>query len=161
MAFRQLEQVKKRKPFALWDLLVYAVLALFIVVLFVVFVFAADKSPIDGIELVYDEKTIYTYSFTDGAEIAKGWESRIEEQTDGDILTVTFYEDEARTEYNVISIDLAARTAKVTDTNCSRHKDCMYMKPVATPDGVIVCVPHGLKILALNGEENWDDPVLG
>lgn len=162
MALRQIEQVKKRKPFALWDLAVYGALAMFIVILFIAFVFTADRSPIDGIRFVYDEETVYSYSFADGSFVADGWENRIEEERDGNELVVTFYEDEARSEYNVITIDLQRRAAKVTDTNCSRHKDCMYMKEIATVDGVIICVPHGLKILALNGEENWGDgPILG
>ena len=125
MSLRQIEQVKNKKPFALWDLAVYAALAVFIVILFIAFVFTADRSPIDGIRFVYDEETVYTYSFADGSTVAEGWESRITEETDGGILTVTFFEDEARTEYNVVTIDLTAHTAKVTDTNCSRHKDCI------------------------------------
>ena len=35
------------------------------------------------------------------------------------------------------------------------------MAEVSARNGVIVCVPHGLKILALDGEEDFDHPTIG
>lgn len=157
MSLSRVEQVKKRKPFAPWDLLVYGLLAVFILVLFAVFVFGADKSPVSGFRIEREGKVIYSYSFEKGAEIPAEFASMISEEYKDGVLFVTVTEGEG---YNVLKIDLSKKTAKMFNTNCSRHKDCLYMAEIASKSGVIVCVPHGLKILALDGKENLD-PVLG
>lgn len=161
MGIERIEQIKKRKPFALADVFVYAALAVLIVVLFIVFVFSVPQAPIKGVQFVYREQVVYTYSFETGGKAATGWSKYFEERTEGDLVYVTFYEDEEKTEYNVLCINLKEQSAKMTDTNCSHHKDCVYMDAIQSQNGVIICVPHGLKVLALDGEQDFDKPILG
>lgn len=161
MGTQRIKFVKEKKPFAPLDVIVYAALAVLVAVLFAVFVFGADKTPLTGIRFVYGEETVFTYSFADGASVSAGWEDRIAVEEEGDLVRVTFYADAEKTEYNVLAIDKAQRMAKMEDANCSRRKDCMYMRPIETVSGVIVCVPHGLKITALNGQEDFSHPSLG
>lgn len=160
MSLSRVEQVKKRKPFAPWDLLVYGLLAVLILVLFAVFVFGADKSPVSGFRIESEGKVIYSYSFEKGAEIPAEFRESVSEKREDGFLFVTVTEEGGHG-YNVLKIDLARKTAKMVDTDCSRHKDCLYMAEIASKSGVIVCVPHGLKVLALDGEEDFDHPVLG
>ena len=63
MSLSRVEQVKKRKPFALWDLVVYGALAALIVILFAVFVFTADKTPLTGVKIEREGSILYTYTF--------------------------------------------------------------------------------------------------
>ena len=75
--------VRENKPFAVWDLLVYAVIAALLVVLFLVFVvfdvFGTDSAR--GIRVQVNEETVYTYVFGEGGTVAQGWEDRVEERT--------------------------------------------------------------------------------
>ncbi len=158
MSLERVEEVKKRRPFSLWDILVYGVLAAFILILFVVFVFTADRSPISGIKIIYGGETVYSYAFDGDEEIASGWTDKIATEKNGEEYFVTLKTEKG---FNTLVIDLAKKSAKMRDTDCSRHKDCLYMAEVAAKNGVIVCVPHGLKILALDGEEDFDHPTIG
>lgn len=158
MSLERVEQVKKRKPFALWDILVYGILAAFILILFIVFVFTADTSPISGIKITVGGETVYSYEFGGKEEIASGWTDKITAEKNGEEYLVTVKTDGG---FNTLVIDLSKKSAKMRDTDCSRHKDCLYMAEVATKSGVIICVPHGMKILALDGEEDFDHPTIG
>lgn len=153
-----LEEIKKRKPFAAWDLLVYAVLAAFIAVLFAVF-FLKDRSPISGIEIEIGEERVYTYSFRTGGGIASAWESRVSERREGDLVLVTVQTGDGG--YNILEINVVEKSAKMRDANCSRRKDCTVTAALVANGGVIVCVPHGLKVLALDGQEDLMHPAIG
>ncbi len=160
MSITRVEQVKKRKPFALWDLLVYGVIAAVIVILFAVFVFAADNTTITGVRIEREGTLLYTYTFGSGGEVVPAGEGLFEEQEKDGVVYVTVYQDTRHERYNILEINPNARTVKMHETNCSRHKDCMYMEEISTVSQVIVCVPHGLKILALNAKENYK-PIIG
>ena len=161
MGIERIEQIKKRKPFSFADIFVYAGLAVLIVALFIAFVFTVPQEPIKGVQFVYREQVIYTYSLETGGKATNGWDAHFEERTDGNLVYITFYEDDEKTEYNVLCVNLAEQSAKMTDTNCSHHKDCVYMDAISSQTGVIICVPHGLKVLALDGEQEFDSPILG
>ncbi|MDE6274755.1 MAG: NusG domain II-containing protein [Clostridiales bacterium] len=150
-----MEQVKKRKPFALWDLVVYGALAALIVVLFAVFVFTADKTPLTGVKIEREGNILYTYTFGTGSEIAPAGAGLVEERSDDNLVYVTVYRDGEKGKYNTLVIDTEKRTIKMHETNCSIHQDCMYMTEISAVNGVIICVPHGLKITALNAKEEF------
>lgn len=155
-----LEEVKKRGLFASWDLLVYAVLFVLIVLLFLVFVFGGTREQAAGIRVSVEGVEVYTYTYGQGGAVAVGWEKRVDEHEENGLLRVTVYTDEQLHGYNVIEIDEENKSARVIDANCSYHKDCTLMAAVTSESGVIVCVPHGLKILALGGE-NLTHPTIG
>lgn len=162
MAIKRIVQVKERKPFALWDILVYALLAAFVVLLFVIFVFTGNRSAMTGIAVTYYERRIYSYSFQEGEFIALGWENRIQTEREGDILLITIYQEDEKEHYNRIRLDLENKSAKMQDTNCSRGKDCLYFNEIRQANDVaIVCLPHRLVVQALNAVEDYSDPFLG
>jgi hypothetical protein len=49
----------------------------------------------------------------------------------------------------------------MTDSNCSRHRDCVYLEAISDVSGAILCVPNSLKILPLNAQTSTEGPVLG
>lgn len=157
----RIEEIKKRKPFALWDLLVYGILLVVILILFAVFVFGGGGEKANGIEVTVDGETIYTYTFGEGGASAEGWSSRIEERVEDETVFVKIFFGEEKQEYNEIKIDPANRTAVMNDANCSRGKDCMLMQ-ISDESGVIICLPHKLKICALGGEKiDYFHPTVG
>lgn len=144
--------VRENKPFAVWDLLVYAVIAALLVVLFLVFVvfdvFGTDSAR--GIRVQVNDEIVYTYVFGDGGTVAQGWEDRVEERTDGSLLLVRITTDDG---WNEIAIDEEGQTAVMRDADCSLRKDCTAMRAIGDGGSVITCIPHGLKVLPLAGED--------
>lgn len=160
MSRKTVDNVRKDKPFRLLDLAVYGALIVGILALFIAFVFR-PHSGIGKIFIDVGSERIATYDFaTDVLTATKGKERRVENM-DGDASTVKIfkiYTDEEREGYNVVEFDTEKQSVRVTDANCSRHKDCVYSPAVTTADGIIICVPHGLKIY---GEADNMDPSLG
>lgn len=161
MSYQRVEQVKKRPPFALWDLLIYGLLAVAVVVLFIVFVFKADKSAIDGVQILFNDKVAYTYSFDEGGKPSEGFENRFTLAEEEEKLILTVYADGEREHFNRVEIDVESKSVKVTDSNCSRHRDCVFMDEIKTKSGVIICVPHAMKIIALDGKQDFSNPIVG
>lgn len=154
----RIEEIKKRKPFAVWDLLVYGILVAVILALFIGFVFVNRGGHAKGIQITLHGTPVYTYEYGKGGRAEKGYESYIEEQTENGIVLVKIYSDETRKEYNLLAIDPQKRSAVMRDANCSFRKDCTHMPAVTSDLGVIVCLPHGLKVLALGQEEDIYHP---
>ena len=105
-----------------------------------------------------DGETVYTYRFGAGGEVSSEWAERVTEREEEGLLLVTVQVSEG--EWNEIVIDDGAKSAAMRDANCSRRKDCCAMQPVGEGGGVIVCIPHGLRILPLS-EEDFSRPSVG
>lgn len=163
----RLEEIKKRKPFAIWDLLIYGILVAVILILFGVFVFGGRGKAASGIQLTLlgnDETVIYSYDFGAGKRtVAEGWETRITEEEEEGVLLVTVYFDDEKKDYNTVAIDLEKKTAKMRDANCSRYnKDCVHSSGISSEKDFIICLPHKLKVCALGGvEEDLSKPSVG
>ena len=160
----RIEEIKKRKPFALWDLLIYGILIAVILLLFGIFVFSGSGKAASGIQIMnFNGKVIYTYEYAAGkGEITEEWKERIEEKEEDGVLYVTVYHDDAKEEFNILAIDLNKKTAVMHDANCSFRKDCTKMNKITSERNVILCIPYNLKICALGGEkEDLSKPSLG
>lgn len=146
MSLKKIEQVKNGKWFKIWDLLVYGLLVGGIVALFIAFAFIGKGGELDGVAVNYKGDRVFTYNFTDGKyEIVAP--AYIEVKEDGeDKLTFTFY-TEGRTGYNDIEIDKKQKSVRVTASDCSTHKDCVYTPALGKSRSVpILCTPHALSI---------------
>ncbi|MDE7439264.1 MAG: NusG domain II-containing protein [Clostridia bacterium] len=162
----RLEEIKKRKPFAIWDLLIYGILAAVVLILFAVFVFGGNGEAASGIQISLldgSDTVVYSYEYDSGKKkIAEGWEERISEEEAEGVLRVTVYLDETKNDYNVVEIDLQNRKAVMRDANCSFRRDCVNMMGVSSERDVIICLPHKLKVCALGGEkEDLSHPSVG
>ena len=51
--------------------------------------------------------------------------------------------------YNTLSYDTDSFTVKITQSNCPNH-DCVDFFELNSGNGVIYCLPHGLKIVPLS-----------
>ena len=142
--------IREGKLFAPWDLLVYAVTAVVIVVLFLVFVvsdiFRTDDA--EGIRVEADGQTVYTYVFGKGGSAAQGWEKRVTERTEGGLLYVRI---ELQDGWNELLID--GDMVRMFDADCSMRKDCTHMRAIGEGGSVITCIPHKLKVVPLEGED--------
>lgn len=149
MSLKKIEQVKIGKWFKIWDLLVYGLLAGSIVALILVFAFAGKGGELDGVSISYKGERVATYSFTDNKlDILNSDYIEITEEREESIL-LTFY-TEGKKGFNTIEINTKDKSVKVTASNCSTHKDCVYSSPVKGTRSVpILCAPHALSIAPL------------
>ncbi len=149
MSLKKIEQVKTAKWFKIWDLLVYGLLVGTIAVLFIVLAFHGKGSKLEGITVSYKGEQVLTYSFTEGKyEIAKAENIEVEEDGE-DELILTFYTD-GKAGYNRIVIDKKEKSVKVTASDCSTHKDCVYTPALSgSRSAPILCTPHALTIAPL------------
>lgn len=142
--------VRGGKFFRLADLLVYGAAVLLIAALFLAAALIGGGQA-EGFRVEVDGETVYTYRFGAGGEVSSEWAERVTEREEEGLLLVTVQVSEG--EWNEIVIDDGAKSAAMRDANCSRRKDCCAMQPVGEGGGVIVCIPHGLRILPLSGED--------
>lgn len=143
-------RVREGKFFRLADLLIYGMVLVLAALLFFFVTFRASDEP-DGFRVEVSGEMIYSYEFGRGGEIAPAWADRITESaTDGAIVIGIRISSDA---WNELIVDDASRTVSMRDANCSRRKDCCTMLPLGAGVGAIVCIPHGLRILPLSGED--------
>lgn len=149
--------VRGGKFFRLADLLVYGAAVLLIGALFLAAALIGGGQA-EGFRVEVNGETVYTYRFGAGGEVSSEWAERVTEREEEGLLLVTVQVSEG--EWNEIVIDDGAKSAAMRDANCSRRKDCCAMQPVGEGGGVIVCIPHGLRILPLS-EEDFSRPSVG
>ncbi|MGN0805517.1 MAG: hypothetical protein ACI4MC_00640, partial [Candidatus Coproplasma sp.] len=121
-------------------------------VLFIVFAVNRDTSPLEGVSLSYRGVQIYTYEFKeDKSEITPGRENNVsvgEKDADGS-FTVRFTTDNGEG-YNDVFINVKERSVKVSASNCSTHKDCVYTAKLTSNGSVpIICTIHSLTVSPL------------
>ena len=131
MSLKKVEQVRAEKGFKVWDLVVYAAVIILIVVLFVVFVFARDASPVDVITVsagfAGEQRTVCTYTFAT--------RSRTE-----DAIELTFHAENGG--HNVILIDIANASVSVTSADCP-SLDCVHTPAITSNSSLpIICSNH-------------------
>lgn len=159
----RLEEVKKRKPFAIWDLLIYGILIAVILLLFGIFVFGGRGKAASGIQVTgLDGKVIYTYEYgKEKGEISKDWKTRIEEKEEDGVLLVTIYHDDAKEKFSLLAIDSGEKTAVMRDATCPR-KDCVHSWGISSERDIIVCMSYKIKVCAFGSErEDISDPTIG
>jgi len=158
MSIDRIKQEKENKFFKKSDIIVYAVLAVLIVVIFLVIFIPKKSGQLTGIEIKYGDISVCTYNF-DTDTLTYSPEYVKPEKLSNTQYKLLFYEKEDYKEYNVIIIDLTKREVKCEDADCSLSKDCVHMKINKVGDNII-CVPHKLFITAL-GNSDIPDPVIG
>lgn len=148
MSLKKIEQVRGSKLFKIWDILVYALLIAVAVSLIIAFTVTRDDTPLGGVIITYKGQDVFTCNFDDDSYniLAAANVDLLKEGEDKLVLRVHGDDDG----YNVVEINFAERSARVTDANCSTHRDCVYSRPLTTNGSVpIMCTPHGLVVRPL------------
>ena len=147
------------KLFKKGDVFVYSFLAIAFLLLFLFLIIIPTKISSKGFSISVDGNSVANYYYENQSlEILdSSYSQLISYDTKGN--TITVYTDSTKEHYNVISIDNANKTARVSDANCSISKDCVYT-PSIKNNSAIVCAPHKLKIVSL-GKEVQTPPTTG
>lgn len=119
------------KPFKALDIAVYIFIAALVTVLFFAF---APKKPSSIAEVLLKGECVLKIDLeTKTAEIS---DSAVEKKSE------TVFVIKSEKGFNEITVDYAAKTLSVTDSDCA-GKECVFSK---LSGGAIVCVPHSLVV---------------
>lgn len=165
MSLKKVEQVKKDRFFKIWDILIYGIIAAVIVALFLAVTLTADKSSLSGIEGYYNNNLAFTYNFAeDELKVVLTDNIKVEENN-SDTVKLLFVTDGGslteHTDYNIIEINKSARSVRITESDCSNRKDCVYSPAITNSAGLIVCSPHRLRILPADYEDDGQTLPIG
>ena len=150
-ASQKVAQVKADKLFKTPDIIIYALVLLLIVVLFGSF-FGGSKDTPETIKIKsFSGHTLFTYNVaTNQYYETENQQFAISTQQEGDTITVTVTSKD-NDDFNVVQItkEDGKIVAKVVDSNCGMHQECVkYFPPITTKKGTIICNPHGIKVVA-------------
>ena len=171
---RKIQHAKNDKPFKLLDILVYVCVALVILVLFYVFLFDAESSAMQYVNVIDDQtgETLFTYNFVrneygfydsdNGWTVVKaskydnltyeapnGWTVAVSTTDDGIEVTFTRQINNEQ-HYNTMKIvNSGTFSVDMIDSVCGYHKECVRnFDPLENAGDVIVCSPNRLKVVA-------------
>lgn len=134
------------KLFRFRDLFVYIAL---IVIISALFLFGSSKNNDSiGFTVSYADKVILTYRYGDSSPvILSEYEDFIVFDKENNTITVFNINDKSH--YNVISFNDKDFSVKISESNCSSTKECVN-SPKIHNSGMIFCAPHDLRITPLS-----------
>ena len=156
MKKKGVEDVKKSKYFSVWDVIPYVTVVVVAVALLLVFLLP-EKQEMTRFYVVYGDTEILSFDFDkDEFVFTEGYEEGIEikDENGGHSVRVSTQDGT-----NVFFVNVAERSVKMTDADCSYSQDCTYMPKSEKEGDSIICVPNKLKIIA--GGDGVSSPVTG
>ena len=153
MSREKLEQTKRAAWFKGWDILIYALILLFLLALFLFFVIFPEREQLSGVEILVKNERVFFCDFEEGSYTIEDV-SRVRVEESGDLLLVTVTTEEGS---NIVSVDTKARRADMTDADCSWSRDCVHMPPIEnTASAPVSCIPHGVVVMPMGGDRDPD-----
>ncbi len=140
--------VKNSLPFKHWDLLIYSLTIILIVLLFVFLVILPKNVNSTGFEVFVNGKVAFSFDYAKYSyQIDGEFNSMVEVENEENGFSFKLYSDKEKTHFNVIFVNTTNKSVKMTDSNCF-SKDCVY-SPAISDKGVILCAPHGMKVVPI------------
>ena len=153
MSREMLEQTNRAAWFKVWDILIYALILLFLLALFLCFVIFPGREQLSGIEILVKNERVFFCDFEEGSYTIEDV-SRVRVEESGDLLLVTVTTEEGS---NIVSVDTKARRADMTDADCSWSRDCVHMPAIEnTASAPVSCIPHGVVVMPVRGDPEPD-----
>ncbi len=152
MSLKKIEQTKQDKWFRLFDLIIYGVIIVAVVVLFIVLFTTRDTSGLSGVRILIKGETVFEYEFAEDKYSILSDKVEVKEEDGG--ITVNVRDGD---NFNAVYIDRDKKTAKMSEANC-RGKHCLYFSPLKNNSNFISCSPHSVKIEPLI--QDLDNPVI-
>ncbi|MDY6366971.1 MAG: NusG domain II-containing protein [Clostridia bacterium] len=143
------ESVKNKKPFGIFDLIIYAAVILVCLSLFLGFVILPAKADSDGFKVLVNEKEVFVFHYSDNSYEINAFDCTVDVDDSLAPKVYTVKITLSNDEFNVITVHPDEKTVEVTDADCSAHKDCVHTPAIKGGSGAIYCLPHGLKVLPL------------
>lgn len=143
----------ERRLFYLKDIFIYLISTLIIIGLFLGFVILPNSSSsFNGFNVLIDNQIVFSITADGDISISQDYTDYIEYSTNEDVVKVIIHSKNHQGGFNQIEFNKTYKTAKVTESNCSNSKDCVF-SPSISSSGAIYCAPHQLKITAIGGSQ--------
>lgn len=143
-------QIKSRRIFENFDILIYSLLIFSVFALFLFCVIIPKNKSISGFSAKINDETLFSYYFDGQINISDNYINLIDFDNENHLITVFFNSE--HTEFNILEFDDATRYVKMQNSTCSKTKDCVKEKAL-NYNNIIYCAPHNLKIIPiLNGK---------
>jgi hypothetical protein len=142
----QIERFSKSLIFYKKDLFLYGFVVLSIVLLFAFLIIIPKSSLPLGFSVSVDEKVVCSFDFSSQELVVNNTDYKIVHDKENNSITVYTLNQKG---FNVINYDCSNYTVRVIDSNC-QTQDCMDFFEITSNNGIIYCLPHGLKILPLS-----------
>lgn len=153
MSREKLQQTKRAAWFKGWDILIYALILLFLLALFLCFVIFPGREQLSGVEIFVKNERVFFCDFEEGSYTIED-ASRVRVEENGALLLVTVTTEEG---FNTVEIDTKAKRADMTDADCSMSRDCVHMPAIEhTASAPISCIPHGVVVMPVGGDQDPD-----
>ena len=138
------------KPYYKQDLILYALVIVFVVLLFLFFIVIPKTSKPKGFSVSLDNQTFFTFDFANEEVTIINSISKIVHDKNGNTIKIYTLDGEG---FNVLTYDTENYSVYISDANCS-NLDCIDFFEITSGNGVIYCLPHGLKITPLTPSES-------
>ena len=130
------------------DVFLYVVLS---VILIISFMFPLlNKSDNSGFKITYLGQEIFNFNYQTKEYSRFDFNGEIIVESNSNGVEITIFFDSDHLEYNILSVDYKDNSVKMKDSTCSHKKDCIY-SPAIKDSGAIICAPHGIKVVCING----------
>lgn len=139
----------KNKPIAFkkFDFILFIVAVLITISCFI-FSFATKKSGTDSFSVYKNENLVLTFDYSSSVLKVEEEYKKLTEITEIESkIYIKIFTDKDKKDFNVLFVDLNEKTVKITESTCSLRKDCVHTPAIKNGSGVIICMPHGLKII--------------
>ena len=125
------------------------VVTIIVISLFLIPLLSIKNGALNGFDVYKNGKLIFSLSF-DNAEnyfLDKDSEQLVEISYKENAMLIKVFKNDEKTDFNLISTNFKEKSVSIIESTCSIKKDCVHFKPITSDSGVIICEPHGLKIL--------------
>lgn len=159
MSRQVFSKIKKSAPFKKADVLIYLLVAIIVTVTVLSFI-VFNKKYATGFYVSANDEKILTYDFEkNNYTIDESKKEMVEVKLDGSFINFTITLPNG--DFNLLSVDKAKRSVKITDANCP-HKDCVSFSPIKAgkKNGLIYCSVHDLRVVAI-GDNYYIPPTTG
>ena len=145
---REKKAVSNNAVFKKPDLILYLLVVIIVAVCFLIPIFTHGQNK-NSFSVYKGEELVLTFDFESGdCKIENQFtELVIKSPTVDNSVSITIFTNLEKTEYNELLVDLENYSVKVVKSNCSLRKDCVHTPALEKGEGVIICLPHDLKIV--------------
>ena len=153
MSLKKIQQVKKDRGFALFDLIIYGVLIAVVAALFVGVFTAFNREPLTGVRVSVRAEAVFEFTF--GGQLSVLSED-VTYDEDSKGITVTVQSDDG---FNVIYIDKQNRSVKMKQADCN-GRQCLFFRAMTDNSQFIYCNPHAIKIEPIDRDLDSPDIII-
>lgn len=135
------------KAFKINDIILYALTIFIVAICFLTPLFIKNENT-NSFSVYKSDSLVLVFDYEkDKCVIENEYLSLVEVKEENNEILITVYTSAEKTHFNTLLVNLTDNSVRVKESNCSLRKDCVHTREIVNGEGVIICLPHGLKIM--------------